>query len=75
MAKDKEVTKIAKNLKKNFEKLKEDGQWTQGRLSQEAKLAYHTVAKIESGATSDPRISTLKKIADVFGVTLDELVK
>lgn len=73
MAIDEEKVKIVKNLKKNFEKYKKD--WTQGSLSQEAKLAYHTIAKIQSGSTKDPRISTLKKIADVLGVTIEELIK
>lgn len=75
MATDNESTKIVKNLKKNFEKLKNKGEWTQGTLSQEAKLAYHTIAKIESGSTKDPRVSTVKKIADALGVTVDELIK
>lgn len=75
MINDKEAEKIAKNLKKNFGRLKNKGDWTQGNLSQEAKLAYHTIAKIESGSTKDPRISTLKKIADAFEVTVDELIK
>ncbi len=61
MTSDNEAVKIVKNLKKNFEKFKK-GKWTQGTLSQEAKLAYHTVAKIQSGATKDPRVSTVKKI-------------
>ncbi len=74
MKKDNDATDVVKNLKKNFKKLKGD-KWNQGSLSQETKLAYHTIAKIESGATKDPRISTLKKIADVFNVSLDDLVK
>lgn len=51
MATDNEAKKIVKNLKKNFEKYKNKGNWTQDALSQEAKLAYHTIAKIESGAS------------------------
>ncbi len=75
MAANNEATKIIKNLKKNFEKYKNKGEWTQGTLSQEAKLAYHTIAKIESGSTKDPRVSTLKKIADALKVTVDDLIK
>jgi len=75
MPRDKEVLKIVKNIQKNFEKFKKDGDWTQGKLSNKTKLAYHTIAKIESGSTKDPRVSTLKLIADAFGKTLDEMVK
>ena len=75
MGTDEDAIKIVKNLKKNFERLKNKGKWTQGSLSQEAKLAYHTIAKIESGSTKDPRLSTVKKIADALGVTVDELIK
>jgi len=38
-------------------------------------LAFHTVAKIETGAAPDPRIETVKKIADALGVTLDDLIR
>lgn len=73
---NKEVEKVLKNLNlsKKIKKLKGE-KWTQGSLSQEAKLAYHTVAKIESGKTKDPRISTLKMIANAFGVPLEDLIK
>jgi len=44
-------------------------------LSKRADLAYHTIAKIEAGSTPDPRIETVKKIADALGVTIDNLMK
>jgi len=31
------------------------------------ELAFHTIAKIEAGATPNPTIDTVKKIADAFG--------
>lgn len=48
---------------------------SQDVLSKRANLAYHTIAKIEAGSTPDPRIETVKKIADALGVTLDNLMK
>lgn len=75
MTTDNDAAKIVKNLKKNFERFKKKGDWTQGTLSEETKLAYHTIAKIESGSTKDPRVSTLKKIADALNVTVDDLIK
>ena len=44
-------------------------------LSKKANLAFHTIAKIEAGATPNPTIDTVKKIADALGVSLDVLMK
>jgi len=38
-------------------------------------LAFHTIAKIEAGATPNPTIDTVKKIADALGVPTDDLIK
>ena len=85
MATDHEAEKIVKNLKKNFEKFKKKGDWTQGTLSEEAKLAYHTIAKIESGYTCHVRgpktshgravgpLQVLVSSAENLGVTAYEL--
>ncbi len=48
---------------------------SQDVLSKRANLAFHTIAKIEAGSTPDPRIETVKKIADALNVTLDDLMK
>jgi len=62
---------IAKNIKKYRNKLG----ISQDVLSKRANLAFHTIAKIEAGSTPDPRIETVKKIANALGVTLDDLMK
>ena len=67
----KEKSTIGKNIKKYRNKLG----ISQDTLSKRANLAFHTIAKIETGATSDPRIETVKKIADALGVSLDDLMK
>lgn len=71
MKNKKEISKIAKNLKR----FKAEKKLSQSDLCKKTGLAYHTIAKIENGATADPRILTLKKIAEVLGVSLDNLVK
>ena len=48
---------------------------SQDVLSKKANLAFHTIAKIEAGSTLDPRIETVKKIADALGVSLDDLMR
>jgi len=67
----KEKTTIGDNIKKYRNKLG----ISQDVLSKKANLAFHTIAKIEAGATSDPRIETLKKIAKGLNVSVDDLIK
>lgn len=67
----KSLPPIAKNMKKCREKL----DISQDKLSKMAGITLHTITKIESGATPDPRIETLKKIADALGVGVDDLIK
>ena len=62
---------IGKNIKKYREKLG----ISQDKLSKLAGITLHTITKIECGATPDPRIETVKKIADALGVSVDDLLK
>ena len=62
---------IGKNIKKYREKLG----ISQDKLSKLAGITLHTITKIECGATPDPRIETVKKIAKALKVSLDELIK
>ena len=67
----KEKSTIGRNIRKYRNKLG----ISQDVLSKRANLAFRTIAKIEAGSTPDPRIETVKKIADALGVTLDDLMK
>lgn len=71
MATKKNRSKIGENIKRYRLKLGV----SQDTLSKRANLAFHTIAKIESGSTPDPRIETVKSIADALGVSLDDLMK
>ncbi len=62
---------IGENIKKYRNKLG----ISQDILSKKVNLAFHTIAKIEAGATPNPTIDTVKKIADALGVSLDILMK
>ena len=66
-----EKSTIGRNIKKYRNKLG----ISQDVLSKKSNLAFHTIAKIEAGATPNPTIETVKKIADALGVTLDDLMK
>jgi len=67
----KEISTIAKNIKKYRNKFG----ISQDKLSKIAGVTLHTLTKIETGATPDPRIQTLKKIAKGLNVTVDDLIK
>lgn len=67
----KEILTIAKNIKKYRDKMG----ISQDKLSKLAGITLHTITKIESGATPDPRIETVRKIANALGVGVDDLLK
>ena len=62
---------ISENIKKYRAKLG----ISQDRLSKLSDVTYNTIIKIESGATCNPRVETLKKIADALKVSIDDLMK
>lgn len=67
----KDLPPIAKNIKKYRDKLG----ISQDKLSKLASVTLHTLTKIETGSTPDPRIGTLKKIAKGLSVSVDDLLK
>ena len=69
--KPKEISIIAKNIKKFRHKMG----ISQDKLSKLAGITLHTITKIELGATLDPRIETVRKIADALVVRVDDLIK
>ncbi len=71
MAKRRKQSKIGGHIRKLRNKLG----ISQDALSKKSNLAFHTIAKIESGSTPDPRIETLKKIAHGLGVSIGDLIK
>ncbi len=62
---------IAKKMKKYRKELG----ISQDKLSKLASITFHTIAKIESGATPNPGIETVIKITNALGVSLDDLTK
>jgi len=67
----KEKSKIGEVIKK----LRLESGISQDVLSKKADLSFHTISKIEAGATPNPTIDTVKKIAEALGVSLDVLTK
>lgn len=71
MKKTKEISVIAKNIKKYRNKIGV----SQDKLSKLAGVTLHTITKIESGTTPDPRINTVKKIAEALKADINNLLK
>lgn len=65
------LPKIAQNIKKYREKLN----ISQDKLSKLADVTYNVIIKVESGATPNPTIETVAKIAKGLGVTVDDLLR
>ena len=61
-------------LAQNIKKFRKKSGISQDKLSKLAGLTLHTIAKIESGATRDPRVETVKKIAAALGCSIDKLL-
>jgi len=47
---------------------------TQQELCQKANLSYSTLAKIERGAIKTPSVFTVKSVADVLSISMDDLM-
>jgi len=62
------------NLSKRIKDLRRKFKITQDKLSKKADIPFSTLAKIEGGYISNPSMETLIKIADAFGVGVDELL-
>lgn len=62
---------LAENIKKYRSKLGV----TQEALARKAGISYNTVIKLESKGIKDPRVGTIKKIADALEVSIDTLLR
>lgn len=58
----------------NIKKYREENKMTQRDIAEILKVEPGTVSKYESGML-EPNIDSIKKLAETFGVTIDELLK
>ncbi len=61
-------------LAQNIRRLRLKKGLSQEKLARLADISNATLVKIESGAAKEPTITTVIKIADALGVSIDELV-
>jgi len=68
---NKSDNKISENLKK----LRKEKGYSLEKVSKLADLSLNTVAKVESGANTNPTIDTLIKIANALQIDLNDLIQ
>jgi len=61
-------------LAKRVKEFRNQKGWSQQKLAEITELSFNTITKIEQGVGDSPTLKTLLKLANAFGVTLDELV-
>jgi transcriptional regulator with XRE-family HTH domain len=61
-------------LAKNLKKLRKQKKLSQEKLARLVNISYNTISKIEAGKAKNPTFETLLKLADIFEVSIDELV-
>jgi transcriptional regulator with XRE-family HTH domain len=65
---------LGQRLGRNVSRIRKLTAWTQEELAQRIGVEPETVSRVERGATV-PSLSTLEKIAEVFGTTLTEVLE
>jgi len=60
-------------LAQKLKDLRKKEGWSQQKLAEKTGLSFNAITKIEQGLAKHPTLKTLIKIADAFGVSLDEL--
>ena len=68
---ERNIDKIAKNMRS----LLDEHRVTENEVAQSLNIPVMTIRRLVSGETTDPRISTLKLIADHFNISVDSLIE
>lgn len=68
------MDEIFKKLGQNLKRIREEKGMTQGDICRALDIDRGFISSIENGKRN-PTLSTIKKIADVLGITVDELLK
>ncbi|MDD5644046.1 MAG: helix-turn-helix transcriptional regulator [bacterium] len=61
-------------LSKKVKEFRNKQGWSQQKLAEKTGLSFNTITKIEQGTGTSPTLKTLLKLADAFGVGVDELI-
>ncbi len=63
------------SIGQNIKKLRKKKSISQDKLSKLADISLNTVVKLELDQSPNPTLDTLKKIAKVLNITIDDLIK
>ncbi len=61
-------------ISQRLKELRKEKGWSQQKLAEKTGLSFNAITKIEQGLAKHPTLKTLLKLADAFGIGLDELV-
>lgn len=61
-------------ISKRLKELRKEKGWSQQKLAEKTGLSFNAITKIEQGLAKHPTLKTLIKLAEAFGIGLDELV-
>lgn len=61
-------------LSTRLKELRKKKGWSQQKMAERTGLSYNAITKIEQGLAKHPTLKTLIKLAEAFGIGLDELV-
>ena len=61
-------------LAENLKRFRKESGLTQERLAQKAQVTYSTLAKIEAGYNTNPKVQCLIRFAKALGVTVSDLL-
>jgi len=64
-----------KNLANNIMRLRKQEGISQEKLARLSDVANNTIIKMESGENNNPTLETLRKVAEAFDVSVDDLIK
>jgi transcriptional regulator with XRE-family HTH domain len=62
-------------LRENLRQTRRRAALTQGELAQKAGVGVTTIVRIETGEITEPRVSTLRKLAQALGVEPRDLLQ
>lgn len=68
-----EDSEIRENFAKNLLKLRKNKKWNQQEMADKLSYSDKAISKWENGDTI-PDIYTMKRIADLFGISVDQLI-
>ncbi|MDE6655951.1 MAG: helix-turn-helix domain-containing protein, partial [Anaeroplasmataceae bacterium] len=60
-------------IQENIKRFRLDKDWTQEDLAEKLNVTRQTISKWEQGI-NEPDISTLRKLSDIFEISIDELI-